>query len=285
MPDRETGFAFARNGQMQPVDAKTPAWLYWRPGLGWRCADSLLASAREFVELYLPLCQPLATATRIVAHLGQSLDGCIATHTGDSERVTGPDNIRHLHRMRALSDAVIVGAGTVASDDPRLTTRLVFGAHAVRVVLDPEARLDAEYRLFHDGEAPTLLVRAGRTSKAAPGRAEALDMPMSDGVPDLAGLVAVLAQRGLRRLFVEGGGVTVSEFLVAGLLDRLQIAVAPLIIGRGRAGVTLPACDAMAQTLRPPVRLYQTGDDVLYDFDLSPGAARRAVTAGIRRIG
>ena len=159
-----------------------------------------IRAARAFVELYLPLCQPLCEsprssqqrsrdrATRIVAHLGQSLDGCIATHTGDSARVTGPDNIMHLHRMRALSDAVIVGAGTVANDDPQLTTRLVAGAHAVRVVLDPEARLGLDYQLFRDGAAPTLLCRMAGRSEVMPARAEVMEMPVSDNLPDLGKL-------------------------------------------------------------------------------------------------
>lgn len=296
MPETATRFAFGADYDLRPADAATPALLLWHPPDGWRCADAMDLAARAFVELYLPLCQPLcesprsprrptrAWPTRIVAHLGQSLDGCIATHTGDSARVTGPENIMHLHRMRALSDAVIVGAGTVANDDPRLTTRLVAGAHAVRVVLDPEARLGLDYQLFRDGAAPTLLCRIAGRSSVMPARAEVMEMPVSESLPDLGKLVEALAERGLRRLFVEGGGVTVSDFLNQGLLDRLQIAVAPLIIGRGRAGVSLPACDAMEQALRPPKRLYQMGEDVLYDFDLSPVAVPQSVHAGIRRL-
>ena len=290
MPAEETGFALAADGALRLAEGAMPASLVWQPRDGWRCADAADATARPFIELYLPLCQPLRRtgrgATRLVAHLGQSLDGCIATHTGDSERVTGLDNIRHLHRLRALSDAVIVGAGTVASDDPRLTTRLVPGRNAVRVVLDPRARLGPDYRLFTDGAAPTLLCRRAGRAGMQPPRAEVMEMPLFDGVQGLGALVNALAARGLRRLFIEGGGVTVSAFLRQGLLDRLQIAVAPLIIGRGRTGVSLPACDAMAHALRPPKRLYQMGEDVLYDFDLNPAAAAVAepVPAGIRRL-
>lgn len=296
MPETATGFAFGADYQLRQAVGATQEMLVWHPPEGWRCADVMDLTARAFVELYLPLCQPLceprcsprgtsrAWATHIVGHLGQSLNGCIATQTGDSECVTGPENIIHLHRMRALSDAVIVGAGTVAHDDPRLTTRLVAGAHAVRVVLDPEARLDLDYQLFRDGAAPTLLCRIAGRSEVLPARAEVMAMPVSEGLPDLGKLVDALAERGLRRLFVEGGGVTVSDFLQQGLLDRLQIAVAPLIIGRGRTGVSLPACDAMEQALRPPKRLYQMGEDVLYDFDLSPAVVPRVAHAGIRRL-
>jgi diaminohydroxyphosphoribosylaminopyrimidine deaminase/5-amino-6-(5-phosphoribosylamino)uracil reductase len=265
-PRAEAGFACVA-GRFQPVDSHAAATLRWRPSAGWCCGDGLDAAARDFLELYLPLCQPLATGFWVVAHLGQSLDGCIATHSGDSEHVTGAANIRHLHRMRALSDAVIVGAGTVASDDPRLTTRLVPGPNAVRVVLDPAGRLGVDYRLFTDGAAPTLWCRRGAGSAQVRGRAELLEL--ADDDCDLRAMLNALARRGLRRLFIEGGGVTVSDCLAAGLLDRLQIAVAPVMIGGGRAGVTLPRSDAMAQALRPKVRIYRMGSDVLYDFDLS----------------
>ena len=280
-PRAEAGFAFVAD-RLRQVDSYAAATLCWRPSAGWRCGDRLDAAARDFLELYLPLCQPLATGTRIIAHLGQSLDGCIATHSGDSERVTGPENIRHLHRMRALSDAVIVGGGTVASDDPQLTTRLVPGPNAVRVVLDPCGRLGAGYRLFTDGAAPTLLCRSGAVSGQVPSRAELLEFA-GDG-RDLRALLKALARRGLRRLFIEGGGVTVSDFLAAGLLDRLQIAVAPVIIGRGRAGVTLPRSNAMAQALRPNARIYRMGSDVLYDFDLGASSSAESVAGGIRRL-
>jgi diaminohydroxyphosphoribosylaminopyrimidine deaminase/5-amino-6-(5-phosphoribosylamino)uracil reductase len=278
MPETATGFALAADGELRPADAARSALLFWQPLVGWRCADTMDSAVRAFVELYLPLCQPLfETVRQQPRDLGRR-------STRVSARVTGPDNIVHLHRMRALSDAVIVGAGTVAADDPRLTTRLVAGAHATRVVLDPDARLGIDYQLFRDGEAPTLLCRMAGRSDATPARAEAMEMPVCDDRPDLGKLVAALAERGLRRLFVEGGGVTVSDFLQQGLLDRLQIAVAPLIIGRGRAGVTAPPCGAMDQALRPPMRLYQMGEDVLYDFDLGPLAAPQSVPAGIQRL-
>ena len=89
------------------------------------------------IDLYLPICSATGARPITVGHLGQSLDGFIATHAGESQFVTGEENILHLHRMRALCDAVVVGAGTVAADDPQLTTRHVSGPSPLRVVLDP----------------------------------------------------------------------------------------------------------------------------------------------------
>ena len=191
--------------------------------------------------------------------------------SGASSYVTGAENILHLHRMRALCDAVVVGARTVADDDPQLTTRLVSGSHAVRVVLDPRCRLPRDRKVFQDRTAPTLLVCDQTRMKqngATRGAATVITVPCRDGSLALDAVVAALRDRGLRSLFVEGGGRTVSGFLQAGLLDRLQIAVAPLIIGAGRQGLDLPAAETLAAALRPASRTFTMGHDVLFDCDL-----------------
>jgi riboflavin-specific deaminase-like protein len=225
----------------------------------------------ELDELYGRLRdEPAAAVT--VAHIGQSLDGFIATYSGDSRYVNGRGNLLHLHRMRGLCDALVVGAGTVAADDPQLTTRLVPGPNPVRVVVDPERRLGAHYRVFTDGAAPTLLACRASNAPARHGAADVLAVGDRDGAFDLEALLSALRARGHARVFVEGGGRTVSAFLAAGLLDRLQIAVAPLIIGDGRPGIRLAAPGRLGECRRPAARVYRMGDDVLYDLDLA-GAA------------
>src|SRR5262249_54371948 len=97
------------------------------------------------LDLYLPICSATAEHPITVGHLGQSLDGFIATHAGESRYVTGQENIVHLHRLRAICHAVVVGARTVSTDDPQLTTRLVEGPNPLRVIIDPARRLDATY--------------------------------------------------------------------------------------------------------------------------------------------
>jgi riboflavin-specific deaminase-like protein len=218
-----------------------------------------------------------------IGHLGQSLDGFIATHGGDSRYVNGRGNLLHLHRMRALCDAIVVGAGTVAADDPQLTTRLVPGPNPVRVVIDPDRRLGAHYRVFRDGAAPTLLACRASHAPATHGDAEVLGIPDAGGRFDAVGLIAALRARGHARIFVEGGGRTVSSFLSAGLLDRLQLAVAPLIIGEGRPGIRLDAPTRLGDCRRPAYRVYRMGDDILFDCDLrdcGDGAGGRTDGAG-----
>lgn len=218
------------------------------------------ADAAALLELYLPVLRP----GLVIGQLGQSLDGRIATRTGHSHYVTGPDSLVHLHRLRALVDAVVVGAGTVLADDPRLTVRHCPGANPLRVVLDPRRRLTGVHRVFSDGAAPTLVI--GATDGVAPGQALSATLPVEAGEDGFAParILALLADRGARRVLVEGGGVTVSRFLAAGALDVLHVAIAPMLIGSGRQGISLPPIDRLDQALRPSVRRAPLGEDMLY---------------------
>lgn len=239
----------------------------------WRADGAVSEEARTLLDIFLPI---RVASDFVVAQLGQSLDGRIATESGASHYVTGPHDIRRLHRLRALADAVVVGASTVAQDDPRLTVRLVDGEDPVRVVLDPSGRLTGDRRVFdgpHGG--PTLVVRGGEGGDG-PGTEglpiasyEELRVPWArPGELDLLAVVETLRARGLRRILVEGGGVTVSRFLAAGLLDRLHVAVAPLLIGSGRPSLTLEPVDSLEEALRPACRRFMLGEDVLFDLDL-----------------
>ena len=242
----------------------------------------------EFDELYGMLRDaPAAPVT--VAHLGQSLDGFIATRSGDSRFVTGQANLVHLHRMRSLCDAVIVGAATIAFDDPQLTTRLVPGPSPLRVVIDPLWSLGDHYRVFSDGAARTVLAcSARRLEREDPGRAGPAGPRAMAARSSSACRTRAWAWTSRRssprcgrgaapRVFIEGGGQTVSSFLAAGLVDRLQITVAPFLIGDGRPAIRLPAPALLGDCARPTRRVYRMGDDILFDFDLGrpPAGDRR----------
>lgn len=251
------------------------AELTWHPGLGWAVQLGSDDPRTAFVDLYLPLLNATPLHPITVGHLGQSLDGFIATPSGDSQFVTGEENLLHLHRLRALCDAVVVGAGTVAADNPQLTTRLVEGPSPLRVVFDPARRVSPTARVFTDGAARTLY--ACSRSKLGPaetrlGDAEVLGLDDERG-PAMAQLIALLRARGCVRIFVEGGGVTVSAFLEAGLLDRLQIAIAPLLIGDGRPAIRLAPQMSLSDCRRPSYRVFRMGSDVLFDCDLRAAAA------------
>jgi diaminohydroxyphosphoribosylaminopyrimidine deaminase / 5-amino-6-(5-phosphoribosylamino)uracil reductase len=248
------------------------AALAWRPGHGW---ETLLAGddpRRALVDLYLPICSATRTHPITIGHLGQSLDGFIATHSGDSQFVTGPENILHMHRLRALCDAIVVGAGTVAADDPQLTTRQVTGPSPLRVVLDPMRRLGEHHKVFHEPSAATLYVCGASTigsGETHVGRATLIAVAETPNGLDVTAVMRLLRARGCHRVFVEGGGVTVSMFLQANLLDRLQVAVAPLIIGNGRPAIRLPPRASLRDCHRPGYRVFKMGGDVLFDCDLT----------------
>ena len=238
------------------------ALIAWRPGAGWEALLPLDDPRRAFIDLYLPICSATTARPITVGHLGQSLDGFIATHAGESHWITGEQNILHMHRLRALCDAVVVGAGTVAADDPQLTTRLVAGPNPLRVVIDPGRRLGGHYRVFTDDAAETLYVCARSLMRAGErhfGRAVIVGVEGSGDDVDAAELIRLLRGRGCARVFVEGGGVTVSMFLAANLLDRLQVAIAPLIIGDGRPAIRLPPPIALGDCLRPRYRVFCHG--------------------------
>lgn len=289
--DGDAARALTRDGRLVAAGpgGAPDAVLLWRPGSGWSAGPAAPAEWRALFDLYLPVCGARAEQPLTVGHLGQSLDGYIATGAGDSDYVNGAANLMHLHRMRALCDAVIVGAETVASDNPRLTTRRVSGPNPLRVVIDPRRRLRGDYRIFDDGEAATLVVcaQAAIDAGAAPaaGRAvETVAVGERGSRLRLDEVLGLLRGRGCAAIFVEGGGTTVSSFLDAGLLDRLQLAVAPLLIGRGRPGVRLPARERLGDCLRPAHRCFAMGADILFDCDLRQPASGAPRSDAIRRI-
>ncbi|WP_369052320.1 RibD family protein [Kineococcus terrestris] len=201
-----------------------------------------------------------AGRTGVVAQLGQSLDGCIATAGGDSVPVTGEADHEHLHRLRALVDAVVVGPGTVHHDDPRLTVRAVPGPDPRRVVLDPAGRL-RERALLRD---PSTLWFT-QCPVDSPG-AQVVVLDVGSGPAEV---LAVLREHGLRRVLVEGGGRTVSQWVDAGVVDRLFLTIAPLVIGRGgRRGLSLPDVEPLSACRRPPAHRHVLGEDVCWELDL-----------------
>ena len=248
-------------------------------GGAWRCATALAADTAELLDLFLPLVAQ--AGPWVVAQLGQSLDGRIATESGASHYINAIEARTHLHRLRAVVDAVVVGVGTVNADDPQLTVRHVPGANPLRVVLDPRRRAVALARVFNDGAAPTLHVVAedGEVSGGA-GDVRCCVLPSAAGGFEPAAVLGWLHEAGYRRVLVEGGGVTVSRFLQAGALDRLHVMVAPMLIGSGRPGLVLPPIETLDEAIRPASRCFACGVDTLFDLDLRAADHRARARSG-----
>jgi len=218
----------------------------------------------------------------VVGQCGQSIDARIATPGGHSHYINAAAGLAHLHRLRALVDAVVIGVGTAIADDPQLTVRRVAGPSPTRIIIDPNGRLPATARVLAADGARRIIVTTAGKSMALPADIEIVSLPADNGEVAPKTIIAALAARGLRRILVEGGADTVSRFLAAGCLDRLHILIAPIILGAGRSSLTLPPVERIEQAVRAPMRAHILGADVLLDCDLSAqrvpiGRAKRSV--------
>jgi len=236
---------------------------------------------QPWAELFGPLREGAVDDLVVIGQIGQSLDGRIATESGHSKYINGPAGLTHLHRLRALVDAVIVGVGTAIADDPQLTVRLVVGPQPARVVIDPYARLAPEARVFAADGARRFLITTQGANRAPPPGVETVVMPTVEGQLAPAAILTALAAFGMRRVLIEGGTDTLSRFLAAGCLDRLHVIVAPMILGSGRPSFALPPIERADQAPRLPMRTHRIDDEVLFDCDLSGqrvliGAAKKS---------
>jgi diaminohydroxyphosphoribosylaminopyrimidine deaminase/5-amino-6-(5-phosphoribosylamino)uracil reductase len=226
-------------------------------------------------ELFGPLRQGVVDELMVVGQCGQSIDARIATPSGHSHYINGEAGLAHLHRLRALVDAVVVGVGTAIQDDPLLTVRRVEGPSPARVVVDPNGRLPPTARVLAADGIRVLVITAPDASGQLPSGVERIPIGLHDGQLAPAAIIAALAARGFRRILVEGGADTVSRFVAARCLDRLHVVVAPIILGAGRPSLTLPPIERVDQAVQAPMRVHILGGDVLLDCDL--GAQRVAV--------
>jgi riboflavin-specific deaminase-like protein len=237
--------------------------------------DSAARLPAKWQALFGPLREPAADGLVVVGQIGQSLDGRVATDSGHSHYINGPAGLAHLHRLRAIVDAVVIGVGTALADDPQLTVRRVAGPNPARVVIDPAGRLPASARLFaRDGVRRLMVVADGARPQPSPDT-EIVPLPAKQGRIAPRDILRALAERGLRRILVEGGAETVSRFLSDGCLDRLHVVVAPIIIGTGRPSFNLPPVERVHEALRAPMHVHRLDDEVLFDCDLS--AQRRPI--------
>jgi riboflavin-specific deaminase-like protein len=216
-------------------------------------------------------CAPVRNAPAgqpfVVAQLGQSLDGRIATLSGESQWINRECALNHVHSLRAAVDAVVVGVGTVIADDPRLNVRRVAGRHPARVVIDPSGRAPLHAKCLAEDGTRRILVRS-ENGTGFDG-IEVIRVAAENGVLPPRSVIAALWNAGLKSFLIEGGAHTVSAFLDAGAVDRLHMLVAPVILGSGKPGLSLRPIQSLSQALRPTAEVHVLPDgDVLFDCDL-----------------
>jgi diaminohydroxyphosphoribosylaminopyrimidine deaminase/5-amino-6-(5-phosphoribosylamino)uracil reductase len=200
----------------------------------------------------------------VVLKAGISLDGRIASAAGKSQWITSPAARSLSRRLRAESDAILVGVNTVLKDDSRLTAKR--GRNPVRVVLDARLRTPRRARVL-DSAAPTILAAApaARARFPLPASASILRVPARSGRLDLRALLGALAKRGISSLLVEGGSAVHTSFLEAGLVDELRLFIAPKLLGGASAPAFLEGRGfdlAKAPALRE-ARVRRVGPDIL----------------------
>ena len=208
---------------------------------------------------------------RVTVNCAMSADGKIGFVTRTQARISSEEDLRRVHRLRAANDAIVVGIGTVLADDPKLTVkdRYAKGRNPMRIVLDSKGRTPNRAHVL-DGKVPTTIFTNSRCTRQF-GGAEVIRC--GDGRVDLAHMLDILSEKGVRKVLVEGGETVIWSFLREGLVDDLKIFVGSLVLG-GKGGPT-PAGgpgvtrieDAMPLKL---VRTKRLGGGVLLEYSRLP---------------
>jgi GTP cyclohydrolase II len=218
--------------------------------------------------------EPRDSRPYVLLKYAQTLDGRIATRAGDSKWISGDDERRASHGLRAACDGVLVGIGTVIADDPQLTVRLVPGASPLRIVLDTTLRVPPGAQVLAD-TAPTLIVTTSRSSSERRNelrergvRVHVVEADRPWGV-DLGTTLALLREAGVQSLLIEGGAAVITSFLRRRLADRVVVAIAPTILGEGTEAVGDLSTERVSDGLRLAKRsVHLLGDDVVLAGDL-----------------
>jgi riboflavin-specific deaminase-like protein len=212
---------------------------------------------------------------RITVSYAQSLDGRIATAAGQSRWISGTASLRLAHRLRRDHEVLLVGIGTVLQDDPQLTCRLPGSPrNPVRAVLDSQLRLPLESRLVRTATLSSTIVftaapaRADRRRDLEAAGVQIVELPAeADGRVGARSAAEHLARQGYGSLFVEGGARVITSFLKAGIVRRLLVVVAPLLIGKGVEAVGDLGVVSLDQALRPArTRVRRFGADLVWEL-------------------
>lgn len=262
---------------MHLVEVTQEVWqrlLSVRQGASCACCSNFTQTQRAALELYGPIArrdvEPL-----IIGQIGQSLDGRIANASGAVGEVSGPDGLLHLHRMRALVDAVVIGVKTALHDSPRLTVRHCEGPNPARVVIDPKGRLPKDSPVLVDDGTRRIIIQTLEVVR--PSGVEVIQLPAPKGEIAPEAIAAALRSEGLLSIMVEGGSYTLGKFIEAGLLDLLNVAVAPVLIGNGPTGLTFSLPGAQTEKgIRPETKAFSLGSELIFECAIT----QAAVTAG-----
>ncbi len=212
----------------------------------------------------------------VIVKCATTLDGRIATKTGDSKWVTGQESRRFVHRLRHAYDAIMVGIDTVKKDDPSLTARPdnMPGADPIRVILDTELSISEDAKVLRlDSDCDTIIITGNLVSRDKKVRIEnkgvkVIEAPVKNGLIDFDPLMDQLGALGITSLLIEGGSRVIASALAAGVVDKIAFFYAPKILG-GDDGVPVckgPGPDLMNQCISvKDIKVRRFGDDVMIE--------------------
>ena len=213
----------------------------------------------------------------VTLKLAQTLDGRIATITGNSQWISSESSRKLAHKLRSLHDGILVGIGTILADDPQLTVRLVRGRNPVRIIPDSRLRIPLSSKVLKDQDvSPTIVATTPQASEGKLSRLREMGLEVlmvqedKEGQVDLKVLLRKLGERGISSLLVEGGAKTITSFLHQGLVEKVVIAIAPKILGKGIETVGELGIQDIGQALKLSfVRTYTSGEDLIVEARLN----------------
>ncbi len=211
----------------------------------------------------------------VTLKFAQTLDGRIATVTGDSQWISSESTRRLAHRLRSLHDGIMVGLGTILADDPQLTVRLVKGRSPIRVIPDSRLRISLNAKVLKDQDvAPTIIATTSQADEKKLSSLKGMGIEVlmvgedERGEVDLEDLFKRLGRRGISSILVEGGAGIITSLVHRELVDKVVVVIAPKIMGKGIEAIGDLSIRAVADVLKFSfVRTYRRGEDLVIEVN------------------
>ena len=212
----------------------------------------------------------------ITVKFAQTFDGKIAAGDGSSKWISSPESLKLAHRLRSLNDAILIGAGTLLSDNPSLTTRRVRGSNPIRVVIDRKLKIPYSSNVLKGiDKAKTIIITTKKAAKKKiiklekQGAEVVLASVGKNGYIDLNAIIRILYKKGVKKLLVEGGSKVITSFIRKGLADKIVVIVAPKILGKGMNAIGDLGISSMNKALKLKVcTAKRSGKDVVYEVSI-----------------
>lgn len=225
----------------------------------------LNSDLKTLMESYLQIIFNKSKYPYIFGHLAQTLDGYIATESGESRYISSIDNLEHLHMLRAISDVVLVGSNTVKFDNPKLTTRLVKGPNPMRVVIDKNDTIKNSCNLLKNKDRKGFKIVS---DKLKPNDENIFLLPLKKDEFRITDIISLLKSLGNKIIFIEGGGNIISHFYRKKFLNRLHLCISPILIGRGINSFIIDKDVKINEARIKKISYIKMGKDILCNIKL-----------------